>query len=68
MLYDGKTDLPVNTGSVNVTFNVAEGKNFKAANGLVYGTMVIEKAPNTMMVRDLTTVNKGKEVDLNTAV
>ncbi|MCR5250046.1 MAG: Ig-like domain-containing protein [Lachnospiraceae bacterium] len=68
MLYDGKTELPVNTGSVSVTFNVSEGKNFKAASGLSYGTMVINKAANTMVVRDLTTVNKGKELDLNAAV
>ncbi|MBR5422008.1 MAG: Ig-like domain-containing protein [Lachnospiraceae bacterium] len=68
LYYDGNTDNPVNAGSYAVTFDVAEGKNFKAAAGLNYGTMVVNKADNPLVVRNLTTVNGGRELDLNSAV
>ncbi|MBE7004275.1 MAG: hypothetical protein E7425_08335 [Ruminococcaceae bacterium] len=41
ILYNGSVDRPVGPGSYTVTFDVAEGGNYKSAKGLAYGTLTI---------------------------
>ena len=46
--YNGSAEAPVNVGAYAVTFDVAEGTNFKAATGLSIGNLAITQAEVTV--------------------
>ena len=63
--YNGETTPPTNAGEYTVTFDVADGKNYAAAAGLEYGTLVIGKIDNPMELKaDAVEVFTGDTVDL----
>ena len=59
--YSKSTTAPTNVGTYDVTFDVAEGTNFKAASDLTYGTLTIQaknvsetrSAENQTVVKDV---------------
>lgn len=58
--YNDSTTAPTNVGSYTVTFDVAEGQNYKAATGLNIGTLTINKVSYTGTKTASATVRSGQ--------
>ncbi len=72
--YSGGTTVPTDVGTYNVTFDVAEGTNFNAAEGLSIGTLTINQAKynGTLNLDEkkvrINTAQTGVTVDLSDAL
>lgn len=58
--YAGSTTAPTNAGTYTVTFDVAEGQNYKEATGLSIGTLTINKVTYTGTTTATATVRSGQ--------
>ena len=63
--YDGADAVPSYVGSYAVTFDVAEGSNYKAVNGLPIGTLNITAATQTITATNTTIIKNGVGVDIS---
>lgn len=65
--YNGETTAPTYVGSYTVTFDVAEGDNYKAATGLSIGTLTINPAAQTITATSATQtiIKNGVGVDIS---
>ena len=67
--YDGTEEAPTYAGTYVLTFDVAEGGNYKAATGLTVGNLVIKAADQTPAITKTATLTTGgKTLDLATLV
>ena len=66
--YDLGTTAPTNAGSYTVTFDVAEGTNYKAASGLTIGTLKINKVDYTGTKTKDVTVRSNQEATDKTLI